>query len=155
MFDITLDGRKFTDVLHAPFVANQDDYVLAHLRLAGDVVKVFNDLDGVQRTKEQRADDLFTQILLSGRTYYILAGILIEEGKVWSRAEADANAARFAAITDVGEKTAMRSAIVKFFIGFFSLGEPSPETSRKPSNRSGKVPPTKNADPSTSGTSRR
>src|SRR5260370_39692043 len=100
MFDITLDGRKFTDVLHAPFVANQDDYVLAHLRLAGDVVKVFNALEGVQRTKEQSADDLFTQILLSGRTYYILARLLIQEGKAWSRAEADATAARVGASAD-------------------------------------------------------
>ncbi len=131
MFDITLDGRKFTDVLHAPFVANQDDYVLAHLRLAGDVVKVFNDLDGVQRTKEQRADDLFTQILLSGRTYYILAGILIEEGKVWSRAEADANAARFAAITDVEEKKTIRDSVRNFSICIGGPGGTAPEIVRK------------------------
>src|SRR5260370_17093828 len=108
MFDITLDGRKFTDVLHAPFVANQDDYVLAHLRLAGDVVKVFNDLDGVQRTKEQRADDLFTQILLSGRTYYILPGILIAEGKVCSPAQANSNPAPFPPIPNLNHNKTTR-----------------------------------------------
>ncbi len=150
---ITLDGRKFQGITQA-LTANQDDYILAHLRLAS-ALEVLHDLDGKERTDEKRMQDLLTQILLAGRAHHILAGCLTEEGKVWNRAEADANAARFAGITDVGEKTAMRSAIVKFVIGFFSLGEPSSETSRKSSNRSGKVPPTKNADPSTSGTSRR
>jgi hypothetical protein len=148
---ITLDCRKFTGIAQS-LTANQDDYILAHLRLAG-AVEVLSDLDGVQRTKEKRAEDLLTQILLSGRTHHILAGCLTEDGKVWSRAEADRNAARFAAITDVTEKTEMRSSIVKFVIGFFSLGEPSSETSRKSSNRSAKVPPTKSAGRSTSETS--
>src|SRR5712664_4231995 len=119
---ITLDGRKFRSISQS-LTANQDDYILAHLRLAG-AIEVMSDLDGVKRTQEQRAEDLLTRILLSGRTHQILAGCLTEDGKVWSRAEADANAERFAEITDVEEKTAMRSSIVKFVIGFFSLGEP-------------------------------
>jgi hypothetical protein len=152
MFDtITLDGRKFTGITQS-LTANQDDYILAHLRLAG-AIEVLSDLDGKQRTKEKRAEDLLTQILLSGRTHHILAGCLTEDGNVWSRKEADANAVRFAGITDVGEKMVMRSSIVRFVIGFFSLGEPSSETSQKSSSRSEKVPPTKNAAPSTSATS--
>jgi hypothetical protein len=149
---IKLDGRQFAGISQS-LTANQDDYILAHLRLAG-AIEVLSDIDGKQRTKEQRAEDLLTQILLSGRTHHILAGCLTEVGKTWGRAEADANAARFAGITDVEEKTAMRTSIVKFVIGFFTLGEPSSETSRKSSSRSAKVPPTKNAAPSTSGTSR-
>ncbi|MBZ5700253.1 MAG: hypothetical protein LAN84_00240 [Acidobacteriia bacterium] len=149
---ITLDGRKFTGITQA-LTANQDDYILAHLRLAG-AIEVLSDLDGVKRTKEKRAEDLLTQILLSGRTHHILAGCLTEDGKVWSREEANANAARFARITDIEEKTAMRSCIVRFIIGFFSLGEPSSEISPKSSSRSGRVPPIRNAAPSTSGTSR-
>jgi hypothetical protein len=140
---ITLDGRKFTGISQA-LTANQDDYLLAHLRLAG-AIEVMGDLDGIARTKEKRAEDLLTQILLSGRTHKILAGCLTEEGKVWSRAEADANAARFAGITDVEEKTAMRSSIVTFVIGFFSLGADSSESSPKSSSRSEEVPPTKSA----------
>jgi hypothetical protein len=150
---ITLDGRKFHSISQA-LTANQDDYILAHLRLAG-AIEVLHDLDGIQRSKEKRAEDLLTQILLSGKTHHILAGCLTEENKVWNRAEADSNAARFAAITDLAEKTAMRSSIVTFVIGFFSLGEPSSEISPKSSNRSGKVPPTRNEDRKTSGTSRR
>src|SRR5712664_3496775 len=136
--DITLDGRKFTSISQA-LTANQDDYILAHLRLAG-AIEVMGGLDGVKRTEEKRAEDLLTQILLSGRKHHILAGMLTEEGKVWNRADADANAARFAAITDIGEKVKMRSAIVDFVVGFFSLGEPSSETSRQSSSRSAKVP---------------
>jgi len=120
---ITLDGRKFTGITQA-LTANQDDYILAHLRLAG-AIEVLSDLDGVKRTKEQRAEDLLTQILLSGRTQHVLAGCLTEDGKVWTREEANANAARFAGITDIEEKTAMRSSIVKFVIGFFLLGAES------------------------------
>jgi hypothetical protein len=148
---ITLDGRKFSSITQA-LTANQDDYILAHLRLAG-AIEVLSDLDGVKRTQEGRAEDLLTRILLSGRTHHILAGCLTEEGKTWSRKEADANAARFAGITDFTEKTAMRSSIVRFVIGFFSLGEPSSETSRKSSSRNAKVPPTKNAAPSITETS--
>jgi hypothetical protein len=150
---ITLDGRKFTSVSQA-ITANQDDYILAHLRVAG-AIDVLSDLDGIQRTKEKRAEDLLTQILLSGKTHHILAGLLTEQGRIWTRDEADANAARFSQITSVEEKSAMRSSIMRFIIGFFSLGEPSSETSQKSSSRSAKVPPTKNAAPPASGTSRR
>ena len=149
---ITLDGRKFHNITQA-LTANQDDYILAHLRLAG-AMEVLSDLDGVQRSKEQRAEDLLTQILLSGRTHHILAGCLTEEGTVWSREAADRNAARFAALTDIADKTAMRQNIVGFVLGFFSFGGQSSESSRKSSTPSGKVPRTKNAAPSTSGTSR-
>jgi hypothetical protein len=149
--DITLDGRKFHSVTEA-LTANQDDYILAHLRKAG-AIEVMSDLDGITRTKEQRAEDLLTQILLSGRTHQILAGCLTEDGKTWNRADADANAARFAAITDVDEKINMRKSIVGFVIGFFSLGEPSSETSQKSSSRSDMVPRTKSAAPSTTETS--
>jgi hypothetical protein len=152
METITLDGRKFHSISQ-DLSANQDDYILAHLRLAG-AIEVLNDLDGKKRSKEKRAEDLLTQILLSGRTHNILAGCLTEDEKVWNRQDADANAARFAAITDIDEKTEMRQSIVRFVIGFFSLGEPSSEISPKSSSRSAKVPRTKSAAAATSGTSR-
>lgn len=148
---ITLDGRKFHGISQ-DITATQDDYILAHLRLAG-ALEVLSDLDGIKRTEQKRAEDLLTQILLSGRTHHILAGILTEEGKVWSRADADANATRFAEIRNVDEKLAIRKSIVEFVIGFFSLGEPSSKNSQKSSNQSGEVPPTKSAAPSTSETS--
>lgn len=150
---ITLDGRKFHSISQA-LTANQDDYILAHIRLAGGI-EVMHDLDGVKRSPEKRAEDLLTRILLSGETHHILAGCLTEDGRVWNRKDADSNAAKFSGITDVEEKTSMRESIVRFVIGFFSLGEPSSETSRKSSSRSATVPPTENVARKTAATSRR
>ena len=114
---ITLDGRKFAGISQSR-TANQDDYIADQIRLAR-AFEVPNDLEGVTRTKERSAVDLVTQILLSGRKNYILAGCLTEDGKVWSREEANANAARFAGITDASEKVAMQSFVVEFGISFF------------------------------------
>jgi hypothetical protein len=140
-----LDGRNFTCPGSARFTADQEDYVLGHLRLAG-AVEIIHDLDGVNRTEEKRAEDLLTHILLSGRSQHILAGCLTEEGKTWSRREADANAARFAAITDVSEKTEMQKLIVTFVVELFIVRETLSDVSRKSSRRSTDVPPKPNAD---------
>jgi len=148
---ITLDARKFHGVSQA-LTADQDDYILAHLRLAG-ALEVLGDLDGVKRGPRKRAEDLLTHIMLSGRTHHILAGCLTEEGKTWNRSEADRNAAIFSMITSAEEKAAMRSAIVTFVIGFFQLGERSSESSPKSSNLKGKGRPTESAAPVISETS--
>lgn len=153
METITLDGRKFTSITQS-LTANQDDYILGHLRLAG-ALEVLDDLDGKKRTTEKRAEDLLTQILVSGKLYTILAGCLTEEGKKWTRVEADANALRFAEITDLRDKNHMRQFIVGFVINFFSLGEPSSKNSRKSSSQSEKDPGTRSEAPQTSETSRR
>ena len=148
---ITLDGRSFSGVSQA-ITASQDDYILAHLRLAG-AIDVLSELDGKgPRTREQKAEDLLTRILLSGRKHFILAGCLTETGKKWTREEADRNAAIFADLTDVSEKRAVQSSIVEFVMGFFSSGEPSSKTSQKSSNRRAKVPRTESADASNSAT---
>jgi hypothetical protein len=152
METITLDGRKFRGVTHATdgsdLTASRSDYILAHLRLAG---RVPHDLDADKRTTVvERADALLTQILLSGRAPYILAGCMTEEGKVWCRQAADANAARFAEITDAGEKAVMRNELVAFVVSFCSGAS---ETSEKSSSESA-APTTGNATPPTSATLR-
>lgn len=146
---IKLDDREFQGTSQS-ITAAQDDYILAHLRLAG-VLEVFADVDGAAgktkgRSDEDRARDLLTRILLSGRAPFILAGCLTETGKKWSRAEADSNAARFADITDEDEKKAMRASIVSYIIGFFGFGEKSPATSRKSSSRKETDRPGENAE---------
>jgi hypothetical protein len=138
---IVLDGRKFNDVLQN-VSSIQFDYIQAHIRLAGGV-EIVGDLDGVKRTRAERAEELFTRILLRGQKTSILAGFLVEDGKVWSPAEADRNAARFDAITDHDEIRAMATLIVDFGFHYFELGEMSPESSQKSS--SPEIPPTKNA----------
>jgi hypothetical protein len=151
---LKLDGRDFAGTSQS-LTAAQDDYILAHLRLAG-VLEVFADMDGPVkkgRSAEERARDLLTRILLSGRAPFILSGCLTETGKHWSREEADSNAARFAEITDDDEKKAMRASIVKFIIGFFGFGEKSPATSRKSSSRKKTDRPGESAEAATSAAS--
>lgn len=150
---ITLDGRKFHGIRQS-LTASQDDYILAYLRLSG-AIEVMQELDGVKRTVEERAENLLTRILLSGYSAAILSGCLTEEGKEWNRKEADVNAKRFAAITDQAEKISMQQSLVGFVLGFFQYGGTSSETSQKSSSPSGKVLPTKSAAAKTSGTSRR
>lgn len=150
METLKLDGREFTGISES-LTASQDDYILAHLRLAG-AIEILGDIL-TKRTSEQKAEDLLTQVLVSGRTYLILAGCLTEAGHKWNRLEADRNAAAFAQITDVAEKTAMRQAIVRFIIGFLQLGEPSQKSSPRSSSRNAKGRPTASAAPETSATS--
>ena len=125
---IRLDGRKFHGITQA-LAANQDDYILAHLRLAG-AIELLNDPDGAARAKEKLAEDLITRIYLSGRKNFILACCLTEEGKVWNRDEANRNAARFAALTDQDEKQTMQSLMVGFVITFFAFAAPPSRASR-------------------------
>jgi hypothetical protein len=148
---IRLDGREFAGISQS-LTSNQDDYILAHLRLAG-AIDVLTDGDGKERTNDERANELLTQILLSGRKHFILAGCLTEVGKKWSRADADLNAVKFAEISSFEEKTLMRTATVRFVVGFFLSGEPSSASSPKSSNHRGKVRRTASADPATSETS--
>jgi hypothetical protein len=136
---ITLDGRQFVGMTKE-VTAAQDDYIFGHLRQAGAMGD-----DGAERTKEQRAEKMLTTILLSGRKHFLVAGAFTEEGKVWNRVEADANAERFAAITSTEEKKAMQSSIVALVIGFFMSGEQSLGTSPNASSGTGKAPKAKNA----------
>jgi hypothetical protein len=146
-----LDGREFRGVSQS-LTAAQDDYLLAHLRRCG-AVEALTDIDGVQRSQENRAELLLTQIMLSGETFRVLAGCLTEVGKKWSREEAERNAAAFMEITDREEKLRIRAALVNFVIGFFVSGAKSSETSQKSSPRKKKDRTTESAEPGTSETS--
>ena len=148
---IKLDGRIFHGPTQA-LTANQNDYIHGQLGASG-AMDLLEGIDGKKRTREKLARDLLSRILLSGRKSLILAGCLTEEGKKWTAAEADRNAAIFGDITDPEEQKEMTSKIVQVVIGFFWSGETSSETFRKSSSRSGKVPPTENEAPSTSATS--
>jgi hypothetical protein len=132
METIRLDGREFQGITQE-LTASQDDYLLGHLRSAG-ALEIVGDLDK-KRTPRKRAEDLLTAVMLAGRTYHVIAGCLTENGKKWTRAEADRNAERFAEIISAEEKQGMRVAITRFVIGFFQLGEPSSMNSPKSSHR--------------------
>ena len=150
---ITLDGRKFGGT--GEETADQFEYVEQHLQLALESHPAPRDPACAGRTKEQKSADLLTQILLSGQTGYILAGCLTEEGHVWNRKDADANASRFSQISDPEEKITIHLCIAEFVNGFSFRGWDPSEISRpaeRDSSPSSKVPPAKNAVPPASRT---
>jgi len=147
-----LDGREFRGIDHA-LTAAQDDYLMAHLRLAGAIEVLAEIGSESKRTIEEKSEDLLTRILLSGRTPFILAGALTEVGKKWTREEANRNAAVFAEITDPKEKLVIRQSIIGFVLGFFTSGGPSRTTSPQSSSPNEKDRPTESAELATSATS--
>jgi hypothetical protein len=125
---ITIGGRKFHGV-GQELSAAQDDYLIGHIRLAGALDLVL----AATRDPETTAEALLTQIMISGRSPYILAGCLTEEGKQWTYEEAKHNAEFFAVVTNNDDKLAMRTAMVGFVVGFFQFATAFARTSPKSS----------------------
>lgn len=149
-----LDGREFSEVDQS-ITAAQNDYVIGHLRAAG-ALEAPAGLDPSQRdatTIEKPAADFVTRIYLTARKSFILAGLLTEVGKSWTRAEADRNAAKFDQITDLEEIALMGKLIAEIVIVFFQSAGRSLQSSPKSSNPSDVVPGTKSADRGTSASS--
>lgn len=131
---ITIQGRKFHGVTQE-LSAAQDDYLMGQLRLAG-ALEIFS-APAVPENEvpaDELAESLLTQILVSGRAHYILAGCLTPEGESWTVATAEHYAKKFAAITDPADKLVMRGALVAFVIGFFRYARASMGTSRSSSS---------------------
>lgn len=158
-----LDGREFRGITES-LTASQDDYLLGYLRRSG-VTEILAAGDEQESSRHARAEQLLTQILLSGYKFHILAACLTEidgaaqvpgeaslgrKVKKWSRAEADRNAAIFAEITDAEEKLRMGAGIVGLVLSFFAYGAKSSETSQKSSSQSETDLPTGSADQGTS-----
>ncbi len=130
---ITIDGRKFHGVTQE-LSAAQDDYLVGQLRLAGALELLLASEKKKSDIKaEALAEALLTQIMVSGRGPQVLAGCLTEDGKRWSFEEAARNADIFAAVTNAEDKTAMRTAIVGFVVGFFQFATAYATISRKSS----------------------
>jgi hypothetical protein len=125
---IVIGGRKFQGVTQE-LSAAQDDYLIGQLRLAGALELVLS----ASKNPESTAEALLTQIMVSGRAHYVLAGCLTEAGKHWTHEDAVRNAAAFAAVTNNEDKAAMRTATVGFVVGFFQYAKAFAETSRKSS----------------------
>lgn len=119
-----LDGRDFHGITQS-LSAEREYYLLAHLRRSG-ASEIISD-----KTKsiEQRAQEVLTALMLSGASFHVLAGCLSEPTKRWAFAEAESNAKKFAAITDVNEKLAMRSVLTRIVADFFAFGLEPPTAS--------------------------
>jgi len=123
-----LDGREFQAIDNA-VTAAQNDYTIGNLRAAG-ALEVLAGLNPQKRDADsisKPANDYLTRIFLTGRKGFILAGLLTEVGKTWTRAEADRNAARFDQITDLEEIQTMAAILSELVITFFQrAGTSSP-----------------------------
>jgi hypothetical protein len=151
-----LDGREFAGVDQA-ITAAQNDYIIGHLRAAG-ALEVLSGLDLTQSQQpaiDKAQEDLVTRIFLSGRKSFILAGLLTEVGKKWSRAEADRNAAIFNEVADPVDLDLMTSLVVRAVIDFFQYAGKSSLSSLKSSSPSAEAPATKSGEPATSESSPR
>ena len=129
---IKLDGRQFGPVGQS-LTAAQDDYINANLRLA-DAMPIIAKMN--ENNYEQCAQELLTNIMLRGLKFNILAGVLAEQGRKWSRSEAERNAARFAEITDEAEKHLMQTEVVGFVLGFTQSARQFSRTSQSSSTQS-------------------
>jgi hypothetical protein len=126
---IVIAGLTFHGVTQG-LPAAQDHYLIGQLRLAGCLDFLVN-AKGL--SPEDAAEGLLTRLLVSGRASQVLAGCLTEEGKKWSVASAESNAAMFDEVKDAGSKSAMRDALLGFVLGFFRYATASVATSRKSS----------------------
>jgi hypothetical protein len=146
---IRLDERDFVSVDQGLTMA-QNDYVLVLLEEIGseegetayDIVARIARKDKSPNLGQR----LLRTILKSGRASELLAGLLTEQGKRWTRREALRNAEIFAEIRDNVAQVAMRGALVSFVIGFFQFGPKSSQTSPKSSSPNEKVPGTTNGE---------
>jgi hypothetical protein len=149
-----LDGREFSGIDHA-ITAAQNDFIIGHLRAAG-ALEVLAGLD-LKQSKEATIDkareDVVTKIFLSGRKSFVLAGLLTEVGKTWTRAEADRNAAIFDQTTNGEDLEVMTALVVRAVIDFFRFAGTSSPSSPKSLNPNDEALDTKSADPGTSGSS--
>jgi hypothetical protein len=153
--NMKLDGREFSEAGHS-VTAAQYDYIVGQLHAAG-AREALAGLDPTQRdattTIEKPAADFVTRIYLTGRKSFILAGLLTEVGKHWTRVDADRNAAKFDQITDVEEIATMGKSIAGIAIVFFQSAGRSLRSSPKSSNPSDEDLDTESAAPASSASS--
>lgn len=71
---------------------------------------------------QANAKSLVLALYRSDRTFDWLAGVLVEEGKPWSKSAAAANAQRFARATSKSSIKAMQGLVAESLIGFFVAG---------------------------------
>jgi len=128
---VNIDGREFEGTTQQ-ITAAQNDYIIGQLRAAG-ALEVLAQMDP-QNSEEaigKARVELVTRIFLSGRKSRILAGVLTEVGKRWTRVEADRNAERFDDVTDPQDLERMTAAVVRVVIDFFaSVGKSSASSPR-------------------------
>ena len=119
-----LGGRAYRSAAQQTTFA-QDGYVMGVVRT--------HQLDDVIN----RGEDLLAAVFSSGSAASLLSGVLVEDGQVWSRERAIANARHFDALTAPEDKAALLAAMEGLLAGFFLDASPSSTDSPTSSGEAG------------------
>lgn len=155
--NITIGGKAFHAC--AETTAEQDIFMSNIIRATGaHEVKVAdvdeNDAAGMQKAFRDYTDEITHKVWASGKTFDLIACVLVEDGKEWTPADAKANAALLASVKDKASKEILQVHLAAVVMGFFAGARPSTTTSPKSSTpETGEVdPPTGSAEQLTLGT---
>lgn len=135
---IPLGGKYFVPTEHT--TARQDGWMVVQMADAGLDQFAGRTLD------EATSRDLVLAALRSGKTWHLLAGLLVESGKAWTPQIAEENAAFFAELSDLESKRAMDEAFLGLLAGFFFNAPTSSALSPSASTATGTTSPTPPSD---------
>ncbi len=133
---IVLGGRKFRPAQET--TARHDDWIMLQVIEA--------DLENFAQLEPggDAAKEILVRAIRSGKTYLLLAGMLVEEGRPWTEESAEANAQFFANLTSVEDKRALREALVsRAILPFFLQGVASSRISPSSSAGAAQAPAAK------------
>lgn len=126
--ELTLSGRVFRKARTTTI--DQDAYVMKRMREFG-LVEMASTFDPVKDELDDFSQQLLMAAFETGKLYEVLAGVLIEEGVVWSRAVAKQNAEFFATLTDKDDKAQLFSSIASVLVDFLVYAAVWSKTSLK------------------------
>ena len=137
------DGRKFK--ITEATTSRQDMWVMTRLDRAGleVIAATYNTPDKLDVMATKCVEAAYE----SGTLYEILAGILVEDGKKWTRESALANANYFGELTNPADKAAIQGPIVSILMLYFASGLASTETSLKSSETGSEASPEASSAP--------
>lgn len=129
---LTVSGRTFRS--GGPTTLAHDAYILKRWRAFG-LAALAPQIERAEPmstgTLEAEMDRLIADAFESGLLYEIMAGMLVEDGAVWSVAQAANVAAFFGGVTDATEKQAVYDKLSDILTDFFAHAVGWLVTSRK------------------------
>lgn len=137
------DGRKFK--ITEATTSRQDMWVMTRLDRAGleVIAQTYNTPDKLDVMATKCVEAAYE----SGTLYEILAGILVEDGKKWTRERALANAEYFGELTNPKDKEAIQGPVVSILMLYFASGLASTATSLKFSETGSEASPEESSEP--------
>jgi hypothetical protein len=142
------DGRKFK--ITEATSSRQDMWVMTRLDQAGleVIAATYNTPDKLDVLAQKCVEAAYE----NGTLYEILAGILVEDGKKWTRENALANAEYFGELTNKNDKAALHGPLASILVLYFASGLASTLTSLNFSEQGSEASPEGSSEPTSSAT---